>query len=626
MLRILIAFLLGAALTSAAFLFGARDEARLERDAARAIAGRESAPEPRRAPVPIEDGDGFERAFALLEPPALPAGKGVIRGRIIDEEAQGVADVEICLAASLDLGAIDGPSESDSLSEYTRKVYLREARRRALTRTTRSDAKGGFRFDGLHDSYRYGIRAEKRGWIIDHGSIGAGGIGVGDIVVIKAKAGGVLMIGARDEAGRVPPRLYVNVTNGMETVNFLWTPDRPEQTTLAGAVVVTAQSGDHRVSPRIATTLGPEPTTLQIVVEPVPTVHMRLTSQGLREDAAMRYLTLRLEDGETATAAAIRERGRPQSPVELGGSTFKLPETGRYGFLGITMDGSRALTEVVSVEILPGENEVVIPALELIREDMIQVRAHGPDDRALKEFEATAVARFDDGSLSETGQRFVDGEGRIWIAFPSPGAPGARPLVSWVHVRSKEHGDLLVAAPPGSREIVARFAPPVTARLTIGEGIPGTPSELTLAVYPESLAGLRRPSGWTRLDRDETFRIESVQPGRHALRLRLRMNQGWVDLGRHVVDLGLGDNEVEFPAPTFHSLRVRVRNGGDGDVVILSTPEFGTELQGFVNEDGLALFRYLLAGEYDVGIVRLAGGTVHRTVRVPDEAEIELTR
>ena len=616
------------------------------------LIGDASAPDGARAPAvrrngaaPIRVGEGeIERALdAVAAPLVVPVrGEGSIDGIVHDETGAPLAGVGVVAKRTSAIQTGDsgragrGVPEELDLESYLRAEARTWAEERAGRVSTISGADGRFELTGLAEAASYRVSAHHEGLEFES-LFGDQVVGVGQHVIFRARRVVAIQVRLEHPDGSLAESGLVSVSRSGNERFYDWSVESSEVRLATGRVALRGYGGSIRQADSrggVDATLASQPLDADVselvggpvvlVLEPRVGIRGRVHDEyGVSGDWNRVRLLALPPDGELDQEALATSLDRGY--VRNGRYAFLDLQPGPYA-VGLT-SRSDALLAQGTVTVVSGIAELDLVVPEPDPDAFLVAHVRGPNGAPLDDLDFGWRYRrgSSSGSSGLSASRRPDGS--YWLK------PEDQFFEAWpdetsytLTVEHESLGDKQVELEQGVHEIELRYAEPVTLVVQVN-GYPGSGYESRLVIQIVEVAADMDEQAWWHWngrndDGSDSFspdgevRFEGLAPGSWEARLRFKGSGSGSRFGgmTRVLASGrataeAGEARIELSLPALHDLVVRAPMMAGKGHLQLSKPDeegsggfqFGIGEHAAVDEDGLAVFEDLVAGDYVIG-------------------------
>ena len=272
----------------------------------------------------------------------------------------------------------------------------------------------------------------------------------------------------------------------------------------------------------------------------------------------------------------------------------------------------RATVEAFTrVTVGPGETRC---RLELPRIDpsrYLAVTCIGPDGALLKQMEFTVGLRTSGGSSTVGlggGSPMDDGVFRFSLAqlrAQRTSSTDSEPVITELHAQHRELGNVSVVVPPGTTELVLRFAAPGSLHVELS-GFSHGHFVVRADTADEHLAHGRYGHETVPVDARGRATLTALAPGDYDVRVLGPVGASAPSVRMIVSSAAItvrsGDNHLSLVVPTLHEVRVESTQLARGAEVRLRQlgADLGFRLDAEVDAQGFAVFGGVPAGEFEL--------------------------
>ncbi|MEZ6195434.1 MAG: hypothetical protein R3F20_06875 [Planctomycetota bacterium] len=561
------------------------------------------------------------RLIANLPELELPAGDGVIDGRVTDPEGRPVAGVPVTFYVWSVEGGRPFADPSSSFSDWALAAIRKEQERRRWIFETRTDSEGTFRLEGLPRGLKYSVFERLEDWNFRRGDLSQAYYLPDATVSLVAEPVAWVTVDIREASGRAADKAQVMIAEGNVVRSHGWDATHRRIRASAGSVSILAEIAGQKSEP-LAVKLEPGENHVSLEFEVGASGAVALRGEIRFDGPAPGRLVVRcarIESPAEAIEETLRSRGREQSSYGRPTYAFQcgLVTPGLYAIAAFDESG-KLCSEISTVTVSSEAVNVVVPGLRCDPREWLVVRARDPEGHPVRLSNGEATIVDENGRIDWVrGVRFAPDA--LWVRFPDSSPAGSKSRYC-VDVDAGEFGRAHVERDTPTGEVTLELQTPVDLEVIL----PEDRAKLTDLVDVEvrrAGTGFRRaitleptPSG-RRVAR-------RLQPG--ELEILVRLPDQEQVLSRRTFILGHGSTRCAVPIPVLARLEIRIEDASDGQSLYLSDRETHAYVRRTAcGADGRATIEHLLPGRYRVS----AGGAFEAAdVEVPRDTSVILRR
>lgn len=540
---------------------------------------------------------------------------GVITGRVVDPQGNGVGEVEFTARPAIE------PTSSDDPVEVAERSLADYRRLRALTRVTTSADDGTFRLEEIGDgNYLVSGRAplailRRLGTTFVPERSERVPAEAGSELEFEAIPAAALIVDIQDDDGSSPEEASLTLTrqrgnNSTEVSQRTWRRDDPRLLFDQDSTFLVRASTETRASEarEVTTTVGAEET-VQLTLRARIGLrgHVFTHSGRLVRDAVIR---IGKKTGNTPPAAAQISQSIPNAHHSFDGRFEVMDlDPGEY-WVAVGRDWNRAdLIEPVVLDRLV-EQDFVLPAPDLSKS--LLVFGYGPDGNPVGELDFTIEIESGQRSSSSglRGSKQPDGSQLLDLANQLEEF-GDSARIKLTATSSRYGSRVVELTPTELGEVRIDFEEPAYVDLTV-TGLPEAVIGLVTAALelPEQRSW-SRSEGSVEIPASGVARLGPVSPGDIELQIRVKQSRGdsrWHAIPALSVPLTLasGTQEHAVAFPPVYSVTLLFPDGTSRRTVNIERLDGSTYPMPLeVPPSGELTLAYLPAGRYQI---QLFGG------------------
>lgn len=546
--------------------------------------------------------------------PEPPAGDGTIRGRVLDEHAEPIANaLVVAVPERPDAGgrhrrASEVPWQEVSLRAAAEGLrwYERHQRR------TRTDTAGRYVLDHL-GATPHGVRAYREGYQVRRAPDAPRGSVTPDATIdFTAKRFVLVAVEVVMPDGKLAEKARLQTERPGGTHWSDWRPDSPWAELQPGTYEIKATAGERQE-------YTSEKQTIRVDADvESPKVRLQLAGErGLRVRAKLpegftaRWFHVeyvRFTGPEPPGLAVLRAgehlRSRRSASSKDGDLWIPDLEPGRY-LVGVH-HGNYHFTAHAVVEVGDGITDLVLAIARPDPAECFTVRALRPDGSVERHVSVHVTILTDSGGHGGGGDMLCGPDGTHYCAYPAWDRSRYGELPENArYVATVGAGDLGRRTVEFEREpgaaLEVRFAEPATLRVVIDDFAKSEHRDAFLISVFQTGTG---PVAWWQAPTPEgTHEFDTLQPGPYRVVLHLAAGQldRW-PIATRDIDVTSGENELRVAIPRLYTLEVEVADPKPGLTVTLGGGEDPARfsVSRGVSADGLVRFLAIPAGDYQL--------------------------